>query len=101
MLSSAGLVPISQALAGALSKYDLPLLFVVPGMLVLLVTFRMAIHPELKRVASSLTSVQAESYGSGISVHSSDYSQGPAFALMLMPCGHLPLYNAQYMMSGA
>jgi MFS family permease len=58
MLSSTGLFPISQALAGALSKIDLTLLFVVPGVLVLLVTFWMAVHPEFKRFASSLTAVQ-------------------------------------------
>lgn len=57
MLSSTGLFPISQALAGALSEFDITGLFVVPGMLVLLVTVGLAVHPELKRVVSSLTAV--------------------------------------------
>lgn len=38
MLSSTGLVPISQAISGVLSKWNLTLLFAIPGGLVLLVT---------------------------------------------------------------
>jgi hypothetical protein len=38
MLSSTGLIPISQAIAGALSKWNLTMLFVVPGILVVLMT---------------------------------------------------------------
>ncbi len=60
MLSGTGLVPISQAAAGILSKWNLTLLFVIPGALVLLMTSWMAFHPALKELSESLISVQAE-----------------------------------------
>lgn len=61
MLSGTGLVPISQAAAGALSKWNLTLLFVLPGALVLLMTVWMAFQPDLKRLSEGVISVQAES----------------------------------------
>jgi hypothetical protein len=60
MFSSTGLVPISQAVAGALSKWNLTLLFTIPGALVLLITIWMAFHPDLKGFSESLTAAQAE-----------------------------------------
>ncbi len=60
ILSSTGLVPISQAISGAVIKYDLTLLFTLSGALVLLVTVGMAFHPDLKQLSASLTTAQAE-----------------------------------------
>jgi MFS family permease len=61
MLSSTGLAPISQAVAGALSKWNLTMLFVLPGVLVVLMTAWMAFHPDLVGFSESLTAAQAES----------------------------------------
>jgi MFS family permease len=52
--SSTGLVPISQALSGAISKCNLTLLFALSGGLVILVTIWMASHPDLKAFSASL-----------------------------------------------
>jgi MFS family permease len=60
MLSSTGLMPISQAIAGALSKWNLTLVFAIPGALVLLMTIWMSFHPDFKGFSESLTTVQAE-----------------------------------------
>ena len=60
MFSSTGLAPISQAISGMLSKWDLTLLFAIPGALVLLLTIWMAFHPDLKGFSESLSTVQAE-----------------------------------------
>ena len=60
MLSSTGLMPISQAVAGVLSKWNLTLSFAIPGGLVLLVTVWMSFHPGLKSFSESLTAAQAE-----------------------------------------
>jgi hypothetical protein len=57
MLSSIGLTPMSQAVAGALSKCNLTLLFTIPGALVLLVTLWVAFHPALKGFSESLTAM--------------------------------------------
>jgi MFS family permease len=54
ILSSTGLVPISQAISGAVSKWDLNALFVAAGTLVLLVTLWAAFHPELKTLSENL-----------------------------------------------
>lgn len=54
ILSSTGLVPISQAISGAVSKWDLNVLFVAAGTLVLLVTLWAAFHPELKTLSENL-----------------------------------------------
>ncbi|HEX8992701.1 MAG TPA: MFS transporter [Anaerolineales bacterium] len=60
MLSSTGLVPISQAIAGVISKWSLTMLFVIPGILVLLSTAWMAFQPDLRNFSESLTAAQAE-----------------------------------------
>ncbi len=60
MLFSTGMVPISQAIAGAISKWDLTLSFAIPGVLVLLVALWMGFQPDLKDLSASLTAVQAE-----------------------------------------
>jgi len=58
MLSSTGLMPISQAIAGLISKWNLTMLFAIPGILVLLLTIWMAFHPDLKGLSESLTAAQ-------------------------------------------
>jgi len=60
MLSSTGLFPISQALAGALSKWNLTLVFALPGVLVLLLAIWITFQPELNNFSASLTTKQAE-----------------------------------------
>jgi hypothetical protein len=55
MFASTGLVPVSQAIAGAVSKWNLTLLFVLAGGLVLLVTLWAVFQPELKKLGDSLT----------------------------------------------
>ena len=55
MFSNTGLVPVSQAISGAVSKWDLNLLFVFAGTLVLLVTLWMVFQPEFKVFSESLT----------------------------------------------
>jgi MFS family permease len=55
MFSNTGLVPVSQAISGAVSKWNLPLLFTFAGALVLLVTFWTAFQPELREFSESLT----------------------------------------------
>jgi MFS family permease len=60
MLSSTGLFPISQALAGALSKWNLTVSFALPGVLVLLMTIWITFQPELNSFAASLTTTHAE-----------------------------------------
>jgi hypothetical protein len=54
------LTPISQAIAGALSKWNLTLLFAIPGTLVLLLAMWMALHPDLRGFSESLTAEQVE-----------------------------------------
>jgi MFS family permease len=58
--SSTGLVPISQALAGIISKWNLTLLFTLSGTLVLVVTIWMAFHPDLKAFSASLSNSPEE-----------------------------------------
>lgn len=60
MFASTGLMPVSQALAGVLSKWNLTMLFVIPGLLVLLLTAWVAFRPELKGFSESLTAARAE-----------------------------------------
>jgi MFS family permease len=60
MLAGTGLAPFSQAIFGAISKWNLTLAFALPGLLVLQVTIWMAFNPDLKGVSTSLTSAQAE-----------------------------------------
>ena len=54
MLSSTGLIPISQAIAGAVSKWSLSVLFVSAGVLIVLVTLWAAVQPGLKTFSASL-----------------------------------------------
>jgi MFS family permease len=58
MFSSIGLVPVSQAISGAISKWNLTVLFASAGALVLLLTLWMAFQPELKVFSESLTAQQ-------------------------------------------
>jgi hypothetical protein len=60
MLSGSGLAPISQAISGVLSKWNLTLLFTLPGTLMLLLTLWMAFQLRLKGISESLTAAQAE-----------------------------------------
>jgi hypothetical protein len=60
MLANTRLVPISQMIAGVLSKWDLTMLFAIPGGLVLLTTVWMAFQPDLKDVSESLAAAEAE-----------------------------------------
>ena len=55
MLSSIGLVPVSQAISGAVIKWSLTTLFTSAGVLVLIVTAFAALHPGLKIFSDSLT----------------------------------------------
>jgi MFS family permease len=59
VLSSNGLVPISQAISGAVSKWDLNALFLTAGTLVLLVTLWAAFHPQLKPLSENMAVQQA------------------------------------------
>jgi hypothetical protein len=54
MFSSTGLVPVSQAISGMLSKWDLNVLFISSGSMVLLITFWMAFQPGLKAFSESM-----------------------------------------------
>lgn len=58
MFSSTGLVPISQAVSGAVSKWNLTLLFTSAGALVLLVTLWAVFQPGLRVFSESLTAAQ-------------------------------------------
>jgi MFS family permease len=55
MLSSAGLVPVSQAISGAVCAWNLTLLFVSAGGLIVLVTIRTAFQPALLTFSESLS----------------------------------------------
>lgn len=54
MLASTGLVPISQAISGAVSRWSVTILFVLSGALGLLVTAWSASQPELKIFSDNL-----------------------------------------------
>ncbi len=54
MLSSAGLVPVSQAIAGAVSTWNLTLFFIVAGGLIVLMTGWTAVQPGLVTFSQSL-----------------------------------------------
>ena len=54
MLSSAGLVPISQAISGAVIAWNLMLLFVLAGGLIVLVVIWCARQPALVTFSDSL-----------------------------------------------
>jgi Major Facilitator Superfamily len=55
IFSNTGLVPVSQAISGAVSKWDLTLLFAAAGVLVLLVTLWAAFQSGLKVFSDSLS----------------------------------------------
>jgi MFS family permease len=55
MFASTGLVPVSEALSGAVSKWDLTMLFASAGVLVFLVTLWTAVHPQMKTFSQSLS----------------------------------------------
>lgn len=59
MFSSIGLVPVSRAISGTVSKWDLDALFASAGALVLLVTPWMAFQPGLTVFSESLVAQQA------------------------------------------
>jgi MFS family permease len=58
MLSNSGLVPISQAISGAISKWSLTMLFAGAGVLILLVMLWTAPKPELKTFSDSMVAGQ-------------------------------------------
>jgi hypothetical protein len=60
MFSNTGLVPISQAISGAVSKWNLTLLFVISGTLVLLVTLVAAFQPALNDFSASMATTPKE-----------------------------------------
>ena len=60
MFSSTGCHPSRRAIAGAISKWNLTMLFAIPGALVLLLTIWMAFHPDMKGFSESLTTAQSE-----------------------------------------
>ena len=64
MFAGVGLVPVSQAISGAVSKWDLDLLFASAGVLILLVMFWMAFQPALKTFSESLASPKVDEAGS-------------------------------------
>jgi DHA3 family macrolide efflux protein-like MFS transporter len=55
MLASAGLLPVSQAIAGAVSTWNLTLLFVAAGGLMVLMTGWTALQPALVTFSESLS----------------------------------------------
>jgi len=54
MLTNTGLVPISQAISGAISKWSLTMLFVCAGVLILLVTLWTAPQPEMRTFSENM-----------------------------------------------
>jgi MFS family permease len=58
LLSNTGLVPISQAISGAVSKWSLTMLFVGAGVLILLVTLWAAPKPELRTFSEKMVADQ-------------------------------------------
>jgi MFS family permease len=60
MLSNTGLVPISQAISGAVSRWSLTWLFAGAGILILLVTVWAAPQPELKVFSDSMMAEKPE-----------------------------------------
>jgi MFS family permease len=58
MLASAGLVPVSQTISGAVSAWNLTFLFIASGISIVVVTLWMATQPALTRFSESLTAGQ-------------------------------------------
>jgi MFS family permease len=63
MFASSGLVPVSQAISGAVSKWNLNALFISAGVLVLLVALWTAFQPELKVLSESMVAQPAGNAG--------------------------------------
>jgi MFS family permease len=63
MFSGSGLVPLSQAISGVISKWDLNFLFASAGTLVLLLTLWTAFQPGLKIFSESLVMQQTRDGG--------------------------------------
>lgn len=63
MFCSTGLIPVSQAISGAVSKWDLDVLSVSAGTLVLLATVWMSSRPGLKALSESLAAERVEKGG--------------------------------------
>jgi MFS family permease len=57
MFASSGLIPVSQAISGAVIKWDLTILFAVAGALTVLVTIWGAFQPGLKIFSESMIAV--------------------------------------------
>jgi len=55
MLSSIGLVPVSQVISGAIGAWNLTFLFVSAGMLIVLVSIWTAFQPALVTFSESLS----------------------------------------------
>lgn len=55
IFANTGLIPVSQAISGAICKWDLTLLFTAAGILILIVTISAALHPGIKSFSESLT----------------------------------------------
>jgi MFS family permease len=60
MFSNTGLVPIAQAISGAVSKWNLTALFGLSGALILLLTLWTAFQPGLRAFSESLSAKPAE-----------------------------------------
>jgi len=60
VLASMGLAPVSQALAGAISRWDLTLLFALAGGLLLFTTLWAALHPALKSLSHEIVASAVE-----------------------------------------
>jgi MFS family permease len=60
MFSSTGLVPISQAISGAVIKWNLDFLFIAAGVLVLATTLWMAFQPALNEFGTRLSDIPSE-----------------------------------------
>ena len=58
--SSTGLVPVSQALAGVVSKWDLTMMFVIAGGIVVAFGMILSFHPDLQLLGASISGSQAE-----------------------------------------
>ena len=58
MLASAGLVPVSQTISGAVSAWNLTFLFVASGISIILISLWMATQPALTQFSESLTAGQ-------------------------------------------
>ncbi len=59
MFANTGLVPVSQAISGAISSWNLTALFALAGLLMLLVVLWTAVQPELREFSESLSTAKA------------------------------------------